>query len=290
MRCDGGRTLSGSARPPAKFSLPTALHVVPRIRYGVFSAESTRDGRRYFFAAQPPALWERYCGMAPAGRHYYEIIRAGCPCHLYFDLEFGTATNPDADGPTAVAALVVLVRAAVKKAWGMEVQDRDILELDSSTPEKFSRHLTIRLQSAAWESNAHVGAFVADLCDAVWAACTDATARASAVVRCGEGVSTREEHGVDVVSANEAGGLMEWPASSTVPSTLSVDSATAPEDCDPPAGDAWRLIVRDKVRPEVWCPEIDRSECGVDGEPDPGRGCTMMARMMTPVCGAPSSS
>lgn len=39
-----------------------------------------------------------------------------------------------------------------------------MLELDSSTPAKFSRHLIIRIPGAAFASNAHAGALVLQLC------------------------------------------------------------------------------------------------------------------------------
>ena len=38
-----------------------------------------------------------------------------------------------------------------------------MLELDSSTPTKFSRHIIVTIPGAAFQSNAHVGAFVKDM-------------------------------------------------------------------------------------------------------------------------------
>jgi hypothetical protein len=38
------------------------------------------------------------------------------------------------------------------------------VELDSSTPAKFSRHLIIRIPGAAFQNNFHVGAFVKEMC------------------------------------------------------------------------------------------------------------------------------
>lgn len=41
-----------------------------------------------------------------------------------------------------------------------------MLELDSSSPHKFSRHIIVRIPGAAFQNNFHVGAFVKDMCAA----------------------------------------------------------------------------------------------------------------------------
>lgn len=52
--------------------------------------ERSADGRRSFIVTTYAAFWTRYEGMLPQHRHYYEILRQGWPCHLYF----GSATPP----------------------------------------------------------------------------------------------------------------------------------------------------------------------------------------------------
>lgn len=44
--------------------------------------------------------------------------------------------------------------------FGLQLDRRCVYELDSSTPEKFSRHLHVRLPGHAFATNAHAGAFV----------------------------------------------------------------------------------------------------------------------------------
>ena len=39
------------------------------------------------------------------------------------------------------------------------------MELDSTTEQKFSRHVVVLIPSAAFASNVHVGAFVRELCE-----------------------------------------------------------------------------------------------------------------------------
>ncbi|KAL4438218.1 hypothetical protein ABPG77_010579 [Micractinium sp. CCAP 211/92] len=132
----------------------------------VFSVEVNTEGKRRFIATSRELFWKRYCDMMPEHRHYYEIIRQGRPCHLYFDLEFATTDNPGLDGKAATDAVVALVGEKLRGAFQLEMQPGWVLELDSSTEAKFSRHLVIRIPDAAFASSAHVGAFVLQLCAA----------------------------------------------------------------------------------------------------------------------------
>lgn len=38
-----------------------------------------------------------------------QVIREGAPCHLYFDLEFATASNPTLQGEKLVESLLAMV-------------------------------------------------------------------------------------------------------------------------------------------------------------------------------------
>lgn len=51
------------------------------------------------------------------------------------------------------------------EVYGVKCTTDDVLNLDSSTNDKFSRHLIFNLQNAAFKDNIHVGAFcVAQSC------------------------------------------------------------------------------------------------------------------------------
>lgn len=141
----------------------------------IFSVEIESIGTRRFITSSYPEFYRRYVSVAPQHRHYYEIIREGFPCHLYFDLEYERSANPNHIGPDAVDGLIDLVKEFVdskifKKGLGVEAKNSEIsvIELDSSTPQKFSRHVIIRLPGAAFASNAHVGAFVGGMCGHIW--------------------------------------------------------------------------------------------------------------------------
>ncbi|CAG9461523.1 unnamed protein product [Pedinophyceae sp. YPF-701] len=146
---------------------------------GCFSEELSATGVRRFLIATRQEFCGRYLSPAgPAGgpkrpgaasappaapppsRHWYEIIRQGRPCHVYLDLEFVPDANPGVDGEALVARVISAVRGGLQERYNIAVPDDAIVELDSSTPAKFSRHLVVRCASAAFRNNAHVGAFL----------------------------------------------------------------------------------------------------------------------------------
>ncbi|KAM7394327.1 hypothetical protein PAMP_021139 [Pampus punctatissimus] len=92
--------------------------------------------------------------------HCYEVIPEGAVCKLYFDLEFHKPSNKEADGKNMVSLLIQYVCERLMDIYGIECSAKNILNLDSSTEEKFSRHLIFNLQNAAFKDNIHVGAFI----------------------------------------------------------------------------------------------------------------------------------
>ena len=101
--------------------------------------------------------------MIPHHRHYYEIIRQGWPCHLYLDLEYSIAANPDKNGPEAVDAVLRLLREVFAERHNLKLEDRWVLELDSSSETKFSRHLIVCMPGAAFLNTHHAGAMVEEV-------------------------------------------------------------------------------------------------------------------------------
>eukprot|EP00644_Phytophthora_capsici_P006249 jgi/Phyca11/569389/estExt2_Genewise1.C_PHYCAscaffold_320249 len=127
----------------------------------VFSFESAGDGKRRFLVANFAEFWKNYRKTSSNQRHVYEIIREGVPCRLYFDLEFKRAINPNVDGDLLVNKLVSLLQLELYRRYGINVKDRDIYQLDSSTHAKFSRHLILHFPDGIlFTTNLHAGAFV----------------------------------------------------------------------------------------------------------------------------------
>ena len=100
----------------------------------------------------------------PLERHIHEAIREGCPCHLYLDVEYPRAENPDKDGESAVRTLIEMVSENVALTFGKNIAE--VVMLDSTTAAKFSRHLVLKVEGAAFEANTVVGDVVGDVIDA----------------------------------------------------------------------------------------------------------------------------
>ena len=136
-----------------------------------FSAEDAEHrGRRKFIASTLDAFWARYVNVAWDKRHFYELIRADRACHLYYDLEYSKRANPsvsDADGRAATDALISLTLEELAREEGIKTEDGEplrasdvVVELQSTSATKFSRHLVFKLPGAAFANAAHVGHFV----------------------------------------------------------------------------------------------------------------------------------
>jgi hypothetical protein len=65
------------------------------------------------------SLWRRMCSTPEGCRHFYEVIQEGHPCHLYFDLEYSTASNPGRDGAALVGCLCRLLQDMCRRLWGL---------------------------------------------------------------------------------------------------------------------------------------------------------------------------
>ncbi|XP_049935496.1 uncharacterized protein LOC116260351 isoform X3 [Nymphaea colorata] len=144
----------------------------------VFSYQDHLSGQRRFLVSSYEEFWQRYSSMDSKFRHHYEVIQGGLPCHLYFDLEFNTQVNREHNGVHMVDLLVSFIFEVIHDTYGICCKHDWVVELDSSTqgikidfldilPEKFSRHLIIRIPYVAFKDNSHVGAFVAEVCSRI---------------------------------------------------------------------------------------------------------------------------
>ncbi|XP_067407752.1 DNA-directed primase/polymerase protein [Emydura macquarii macquarii] len=128
----------------------------------VFAVETnTEDGQRYYLVTTYTELWFYYNKEHKTSLlHCYEVIPEKAVCKLYFDLEFYKPVNPGADGKRMIAKLIELVSKKLEELYGVKCSAEDVLNLDSSTDEKFSHHLIFLLHKAAFKDNIHVGNFV----------------------------------------------------------------------------------------------------------------------------------
>ncbi|NXR34661.1 PRIPO protein, partial [Zosterops hypoxanthus] len=128
----------------------------------VFALEkNAQSGQRFYLVTTYKELWFYYTkGHKTSLMHCYEVIPEKDACKLYFDLEFYKPANPDADGKSMVLKLIELVSQKLKELYDVNCSSEDVLNLDSSTDEKFSRHLIFLPQKTVFKDNTHVGNFV----------------------------------------------------------------------------------------------------------------------------------
>ncbi|XP_060971352.1 uncharacterized protein LOC115717545 isoform X2 [Cannabis sativa] len=126
----------------------------------LFSYQDHFNGQRRFLVSTYMEFWKRYKNMDSKFRHHYEVIQEGLPCHLYFDLEFSRRENAEKDGDEMVDLLISVILEALRDKFSIQGSREWIVELDSSTDGKFSRHLIIRIPKTAFKDNSHAGAFV----------------------------------------------------------------------------------------------------------------------------------
>lgn len=133
----------------------------------LFSYQNHFSGQRRFLVSTYTEFWRRYKNMDSKFRHHYEVIQEGLPCHLYFDLEFNRKVNIGKNGDEMVDLLISVVLEALHEKYEIHGDHDWIVELDSSTEDKFSRHLIIRIPKAAFKDNSHAGAFVSEICSRI---------------------------------------------------------------------------------------------------------------------------
>ncbi|NWI11352.1 PRIPO protein, partial [Crypturellus soui] len=128
----------------------------------VFALEkNTQNGQRFYLVTTYCELWFYYTkDYKTSLMHCYEVIPEKDPCKLYFDLEFYKRSNPEADGKSMVAKLIELVNKKLEEIYDVNCSAKDVLNLDSSTDEKFSRHLIFLPHKTVFKNNIHVGNFV----------------------------------------------------------------------------------------------------------------------------------
>ncbi|XP_040822220.1 DNA-directed primase/polymerase protein isoform X4 [Ochotona curzoniae] len=125
----------------------------------VFALEyKTGDGQRIYLVTTYFQLWFYYKSRKNL-LHCYEVIPENAVCKLYFDLEFNKPANPGADGKKMVTLLIEHVCRELQDLYGINCSAVDVFNLDSSTEEKFSRHLIFQLRDAAFKDNIHVGVY-----------------------------------------------------------------------------------------------------------------------------------
>lgn len=137
----------------------------------IFAVEHLKDKEKNkytfkFHTCSLSAAWKVHLENDPSNLHWYEVLREDFPCHLYFDLEYPKENNRNEhiDGDGMVDALIEVTKSRLKEDFDLSMCDKDIYELDSTSAQKFSRHLIIKIPGYAFSNNIAVGEFVAQIC------------------------------------------------------------------------------------------------------------------------------
>ena len=113
----------------------------------VFSKEINAHGGRSYILASIDEFYEEYYRLPI--KHFYELIPHNTPCHLYADLEFYTAYN-DINGDALTNKFIHLLTLFLE---GRGYPVTDTVLLDSSRPDKYSKHLIVHLNAMVFASN-----------------------------------------------------------------------------------------------------------------------------------------
>ncbi|XP_060119723.1 DNA-directed primase/polymerase protein-like isoform X2 [Heteronotia binoei] len=127
----------------------------------VFALEKNAENKqRFYLVTTYTELWFYYNKHYETNlMHCYEVIPENAVCKLYFDLEFYIPTNPGADGQQMVAVLIEFICKKLEQHYGVKCSAEDVLNLDSSTEEKFSRHLIFQLHNSVFKNNIDIGVY-----------------------------------------------------------------------------------------------------------------------------------
>lgn len=142
-----------------------ALEFVRTKRSGLMTfAFQQSDGVRLFLVAHPQIFWHYDVQKNPTQRCSFEVIPESSASKLYFDLEYDTKCNPSKRGALITNSFILLFLYFIKEVFNITATRENVLYLDSSTLDKFSRHLVFQLGSHAFCNYQSVGEFVRFVC------------------------------------------------------------------------------------------------------------------------------
>ena len=122
-----------------------------------------KSGKKFYAIHGIEPFFQYYSALSERERMYYELIRPNRPCKLYFDVEF--ARHDDETRSKSMDEVTVHILAQVRlrlvRDYGVpRPEDVTMVEMDSSTDTKASRHLIFNIHQVAFESVKDVKCFV----------------------------------------------------------------------------------------------------------------------------------
>lgn len=130
----------------------------------IFAVETSSTGKRKYIVGHLGRFLEFYWKCDPTSRHYYELIHEGKPSRLYFDLEYNKLANPQITADESEDLMTEFIHelcSEMRLTHGVQIDRSCVVDLDSSTDKKFSRHLIVHLPKGELFADARsAGVFV----------------------------------------------------------------------------------------------------------------------------------
>jgi hypothetical protein len=137
------------SRQELAFQKFDSLSESDRTKCKVFTFESIQSGQRRFLVGGIDRFHQMYFEIPIQNRHVYEIIRESFPCRLYFDLEYPISFNPNTKGNELTKKFIHLVLWKLYEQYQLLLSWENVLVLDSTTKDKFSKHVIIHLKETS---------------------------------------------------------------------------------------------------------------------------------------------
>ena len=129
----------------------------------LFAVEKS-DGKRGYLVTTRKQFWEKYQTLNEMRSHFYEVIPENTPCRLYFDIEFKHQFNQTLNGNDVLLTFIAYVCHCIYQEFKIYCTKNNVIDLTSSTEQKFSRHLVFHHPELLFEDNIQCGEFVKEIC------------------------------------------------------------------------------------------------------------------------------
>ena len=142
-----------------------ALDFATSFHYSTFAIEHDCQGKRHFMTCHPQTFWKWLKAKPIDDRHAYEVIGEEAPSKVYFDIEYKYQEEGDIKGESLLESFKIALIEDLKVSFSKVVRDCSVIDLDSSTREKFSHHLIVNMTNEEGEplffaDNRQVGFYV----------------------------------------------------------------------------------------------------------------------------------
>ena len=139
----------------------------PNLNLIILSKEIDVSGKRKYLLSTFEFFFLQYIKMHQHQRCWYEIIRDGYPCKLYFDIEYNKKIHQTVNEQQIMIIFKDFLIKYIQNILKISISLENIMDLDSTTDEKFSRHFIINFKDKIFKNNFECGIFVSKLCNEI---------------------------------------------------------------------------------------------------------------------------